>query len=102
MTSHTLVVLVVLVLTMERSIVLMTYLLTVLAMYIVEYYNHRIQVFSSDGQYLRQFGRKGKGERELDRPTSIAIDSHNVVYVTEWRNNRISIFTSDGEFIKAF
>ena len=71
-------------------------------MYVADRGNHRIQVFSVDGRYLRQFGRKGKGEGELDQPVSIDIDSHNVVYVTEYWNHRVSIFTTDGGFIKSF
>ena len=51
---------------------------------------------------MRQFGKKGKGEGELNEPVSIAIDSYNVVYVGEWKNNGISIFSTDGEFIKSF
>ncbi|CAI8055041.1 E3 ubiquitin-protein ligase TRIM71 [Geodia barretti] len=62
----------------------------------------RIQVFTVDGVYLRQFGKKGEGEGELNEPVSIAIDSGNVVYVGELGNNRISIFSTDGEFIKSF
>ena len=70
-------------------------------MYVAYQYNHRIQVFTVDGVYLRQFGKKGKGEGELNEPVSIAIDSYNVVYVGEWKNNRISVFYY-GEFIKSF
>ena len=70
--------------------------------YVADCGNHRILVFSIDGQYLRQFGRKGKGEEVLNKPVSIAIDSHNVVYVSEYGNDHVSIFTTDGEFIKSF
>ena len=48
-------------------------------MYVAYQYNHRIQVFTVDGVYLRQFGKKGKGEGELNEPVSIAIDSYNAV-----------------------
>ena len=70
--------------------------------YVADQYNHRIQVFTVDGVYLRQFGKKGEGEGELKEPVSIAIDSGNVVYVGELGNNRVSIFFTDGEFIKSF
>ena len=70
--------------------------------YVADKNNHRIQVFTVDGVYLRQFGKKGEGEGELKEPVSVAIDSHNVVYVGEYGNNRVSIFSTDGEFIKSF
>jgi tripartite motif-containing protein 2/3/tripartite motif-containing protein 71 len=30
--------------------------------------NHRIQIFSLDGKYLREFGRMGTGEGKLFKP----------------------------------
>ena len=51
---------------------------------------------------MRQLGKKGKGEGELDYPVSVAVDSHNLVYVGEYGNNRVSIISTDGEFIKSF
>ena len=36
--------------------------------------NHRVQVFSSDGTYLRSFGRKGDKQGELNWPAGIAFD----------------------------
>ena len=71
-------------------------------MYVADRNNHRIQVFTVDGVYLRQFGKKGEGEGELKQPVGIAIGSGNEVYVREWENNCISIFYTDGEFIKSF
>ena len=59
-------------------------------------------MFTADGVYLRQFGKKGEGKGELKYPVSIAIDSHNVVYVGEEGNNRISKFSTDGKFFMSF
>ena len=47
--------------------------------------NHRIQVFTPYGCYLRQFGKKGSGPGELNGPTAICIDS-NIVCVGELYN----------------
>ena len=48
---------------------------------------------------MRLIGKKGNGNGELNRPSSISIDSDNVVYVTEHDNYRVSVFTSDGKFL---
>ena len=69
-------------------------------LFVADRYNHRIQVFSADGQYVRQFGRQGKRVRRLNQPTGIAIDAHNIVYVNEYSSHRISIYTTGGELIK--
>ena len=39
------------------------------------------------------------GERKLDWPSGIAIDSNDMVYVSEWSGNRVSVFTSEGQFV---
>ena len=48
--------------------------------------NHRIQVFTAEGEFLRMFGRRGQGRGELAGPVGIAIDSSDMVYVSEWHN----------------
>ena len=61
--------------------------------------NHRIQVFTAEGKFLKMFGKRGHGRRELDRPDGVAIDTDDMVYVTEGGNCRVSVFTSEGDFI---
>ena len=69
-------------------------------MYIADASNHCIQKFSPDGKFLCQFGTKGSGPGQLNKPTGITIDTAatGLVYVSEWGNHRISVFTSDGVF----
>ena len=71
-------------------------------LYVVDWDNHRIQVFTEAGQYLRQFGKRGSGNGELNGPASISIDSEDVVYVAEWKNHRVSVFTCEGKFLTSF
>ena len=63
--------------------------------YVADFDNHRIQVFTAEGQYLRQFGGEGSGDGELN-PTGICIDREDVVYVTTWDKNQVSLFNCDG------
>ena len=65
-------------------------------------WDHRIQVFTSTGKFLRMFGSSGEGDGELDWPIGIALDSEDKVYVSEGFNHRISIFTSEGQFVTSF
>jgi len=37
--------------------------------YVAEFYGHRVQVFSSDGDFLYKFGSDGAGDGQLSRPT---------------------------------
>ena len=69
--------------------------------YVTDFSNHRIQVFTSEAQFLRQFAI-GKGSGKRKHPTGISIDSENIVYVSEFGNNRISVFTCEGKFLTSF
>ena len=63
---------------------------------------HLIQVFTSEGKYLRKFGRKGRYEGQLSEPWDIAIDNEDIIYVSEPENKRISVFTTEGKFLTSF
>ena len=69
--------------------------------YIADKSNHRIQVFTPEGQFLRKFGSKGSGPGQMSDPTNITIDD-DTVYITECCNHCVSIFTTQGEFLRSF
>ena len=63
----------------------------------------RVQVFSSDGTYLRSFGRKGDKQGEFDFPRGIAFDSKNKnMPVADCRNDRVQLFSEQGEYLNQF
>ena len=71
-------------------------------MYVTDSSNHRIQVFTAEGKFLRTFGQLGQGRWDLNWPIGIAIDTSGIVYVSEGVNNRVSLFTSEGQFVTSF
>jgi DNA-binding beta-propeller fold protein YncE len=66
--------------------------------YVADYGNNRIQVFSQDGRFLRSFGRTGSGESELYHPYELALSSDGLLAVSDYGNNRIQVFDRDGNF----
>ena len=65
--------------------------------------NHRIQAFSSDGTYLRSFGRKGDKQGEFNFPTGIAFDIKNEnLLVVDSLNHRVQLFSEQGEYLNQF
>ena len=64
--------------------------------------NHRIQLFTSDGQYLRAIGSKDTGNAEMKNPKGVTFDQYGRVIVADTGNDRIQILTTDGQFIKQF
>jgi len=66
--------------------------------YVADYYNHRIQKFTSSGEFITKWGSYGEGDGQFHYPWGIAVDVSGNVYVAD-RNYRIQKFTSSGEFI---
>jgi sugar lactone lactonase YvrE len=64
--------------------------------------NNRVVKFSKDGQFLKEWGRKGSGPGEFREPHTIAIDSRGRLFVGDRENNRIQIFDQDGRFLAAW
>ena len=66
---------------------------------VTDRYNNRVQIFSSDGTYLRSFGSKGDQEGEFNEPTGIAYLNNGNIVVADSENNRLQIFTEQGEYL---
>lgn len=74
------------------------------SVYVADTWNHRIQQFSPEGEFVRMWGFFGQGEapEAFWGPRDIAIDSGGRLYVTDTGNKRVVVFTTEGEFITQF
>ena len=61
--------------------------------YIADYGNNRVQVFSCNGEYLFMFSEK------MNKPVGICI-SQNKVFVTQWSGHCINMYELEGKLIK--
>ena len=66
-----------------------------------EFGNHRIQVFSSNGNLVRSFGRKGDNKGEFNYPAGIAFHNDNIIVVDN-KNHRVQLFSGLGEYLGQF
>ena len=60
----------------------------------------RVLKFDRDGNFIKAWGKKGKGPGEFDIAHSIAIDAKGLVYVADRNNQRIQVFDADGTFVR--
>ncbi len=65
--------------------------------------NNRVSVFSSNGTFLRSFGKKGDKQGELNFPSGIAFDINNEkILVVDGINHRVQLFSEQGEYLSTF
>ena len=69
---------------------------------VVDELNHRVQVFDSNGTFLRSFGQKGQNAGEFSRPDGIAIDRNRKMFVADSENSRVQIFNWEGRHLGSF
>jgi DNA-binding beta-propeller fold protein YncE len=68
--------------------------------YVAEYgENDRIQVFSPEGKWLRQWGGHGYEPGEFLRPRALAIDENDRLFVADSCNHRIQVFDTQGKLL---
>jgi DNA-binding beta-propeller fold protein YncE len=70
--------------------------------FVVDTSNHRVQKFTPNFVFMKEWGSPGIGNSQFSVPRGIAIDSNGDVYVVDFGNNRIQKFDNDGVFIKAW
>ena len=64
--------------------------------------NHRVQVFDSNGTFLRSFGHEGKNAGEFNRPDGLAIDRDGNIFVADRNNDRVQIFSRGETYLGSF
>lgn len=72
--------------------------------YVADTWNHRIQKFSPEGNYLTSWGQFGQRETPdaFWGPRDVAVDENGHVYVADTGNKRIVVFDTEGTFITEF
>jgi DNA-binding beta-propeller fold protein YncE len=64
------------------------------------YGNSRVVEYDKDGNWVREWGKRGTGPSEFHTVHTIATDAKGNVYVGDRENNRIQVFDNNGNFLK--
>lgn len=62
--------------------------------FVADFYNHRIQEFTPEGQFVQTFGEKGTGDGQFERPVDVAAKG-DTLYVVDFGNDRIQVFVRE-------
>ena len=71
--------------------------------YVADTWNHRVQKFTAEGEFVTMWGAYGTTEEATDSPglfwgpRDVAIGPEGTIYVSDTGNKRIQVFTPDGE-----
>ena len=74
------------------------------SVFVADTWNHRIQKFTADGQFVKMWGYFGQAEKPdaFWGPRDVLVDSQGRVFVTDTGNKRVVVFDGDGNFITQF
>ncbi len=71
--------------------------------YVVENGNHRVNKFSSDGEFVAVVGSRGSGNLQFSDPFDICYNRRdNNLYVTDNCNHRIQVLSTELKFVRCF
>ena len=69
-------------------------------LYVLDSLNHRIMVYSREGEYLRTIGRKGSGPGEFSMPGSVLITGKGELAVSDVIARKMIFFDSQGKHLR--
>jgi len=70
-------------------------------LYVLDSGNHRVVVFDSNGQMLRDWGSFGQEPGQFNEPWGIAVDD-SFLYVADTWNHRVQKFSQEGDLVTTF
>ncbi len=68
--------------------------------YVSDTGNKRIQVYDSEGNFLRQIGSGGGLDGQLDEPSGLVISADDTLYVADTWNQRVEVFDTQGLYLR--
>lgn len=65
-------------------------------LYVADYYNSRVEVWTAAGSYVRSFGTAGTGHGQFYRPFGLAATPDGYLYVTDYDGGRVQKVDTSG------
>jgi len=61
---------------------------------------NKVQVYTSSGVLVNQWGASGSGASQFNAPHGIATSKNGLIFVSEVNNNRVQVFDLSGNFVR--
>jgi len=62
--------------------------------------NHRVQVFSGDGEFVRSFGSEGNVAGQFGYPYGVAVGAGGEILVSDPNRNDVQVFSREGTLVQ--
>ena len=74
------------------------------SVYVTDTWNHRVEKFTADGQFVTMWGYFGQAEQPeaFWGPRGVAVDAQGRVFVVDTGNKRVVVFGPNGEPVTSF
>ena len=72
------------------------------SIYVADTFNHRIQQFDVDRNFLREWGTEGEDNGQFSSVTGIAVGPDGKVYAADFDNARVQVFSAEGQFLASW
>jgi len=69
--------------------------------YVLDRANYRVVLFSSTGEYLRSFGRRGGGPGEISVPAALSVGPDGTISVMDYSKGGLVRFGADGSALQS-
>jgi len=70
--------------------------------FVVDRTNHRIQVFDTNGNFIRTWGSYGHLHGQFSNPKAVAVSPAGEVFVCEYGHYRVQVFDTNGTFLRTW
>ena len=69
---------------------------------VADCFNNRVQIWHSNGNFLRFFGRERQNQGQFSCPVGIAVNKDRNIFVVEQGNHRVQILSWEGRHLGSF
>lgn len=70
--------------------------------YVVDTLNHRVQVLTATGEFVRTFGAAGDAPGYFSRPKAVAVDPQGNIHVVDALFDNVQVFNAAGQLLMAY